>query len=249
MMTLKQFRNLSLATLALLLGACSATPELEADAIEPVLPMPENLAENGISKNNDPWEGFNRRSYYFNAKADQYVILPVVSGYQWITPELVQDGVTNFFSNLGEITTFMNSVLQFKGERAMTTAFRFATNTTIGLLGVWDPATKMGVYKEKEDFGQTLGYWGVNSGPYLVIPLLGPSSARDGFGTLVDTLVYNALISELDMKTEEELALSLLRAIDARKNVPFRYYGSGSAFEYEMIRFLYFRAREIAVQR
>ncbi|GAA5216282.1 VacJ family lipoprotein [Corallincola platygyrae] len=249
MMTFKQFRNVSLAALALLLGACSATPELEADAIEPVLPLPENRADNGISNNNDPWEGFNRRAYYFNAKADEYVILPVVNGYQWITPELVQDGVTNFFSNLGEITTFMNSVLQLKGERAMTTAFRFATNTTIGLLGVWDPATKMGVYKEREDFGQTLGHWGVNSGPYLVIPLLGPSSARDGFGTLVDTLVYNAVISELGMKEEEELALALLRAIDTRKNIPFRYYGSGSAFEYEMIRFLYFRAREIAVQR
>ena len=78
---------------------------------------------------------------------------------------------------------------------------------------------------------------------------LGPSSARDGSGLIVDSLVYNAVIDQLDMKWEEELALSLLRAIDTRKNIPFRYYGSGSAFEYEMIRYLYFNAREIAVER
>ncbi|WP_207232156.1 MlaA family lipoprotein [Corallincola spongiicola] len=252
MNNMNHIRNALLVSVALLLGACSATPELEADAVEPKLPMPAPPAdpdEKGISYSNDPWEGFNRRSYYFNAKADEYVILPIVNGYQWITPDIVETGVSNFFSNLGELTTFMNSVLQLKGERSATTAFRFVTNTTIGLLGVWDPATKMGVYKEREDFGQTLGHWGVGAGPYFVIPLLGPSSARDASGLLVDTLVFNAIISELDMKSEEELALTLMRAIDTRKNIPFRYYGSGSAFEYELMRFLYFNAREIAVKR
>jgi phospholipid-binding lipoprotein MlaA len=248
-------RNITLAVLALLLGACSATPELEADAVEPIRPVPPVIEDpdypnaDGISYSNDPWEGFNRRSYYFNAKADEYVLLPIVNGYRWITPDIVEQGVTNFFSNLSEINTFFNSVLQLKGERAVSTAFRFATNTTIGVLGIWDPATKMGLHKEKEDFGQTLGYWGVDAGPYLVIPLLGPSGARDGAGLVVDTLVYNAVIDQFGLKSEEELALSLLRTIDTRKNVPFRYYGSGSAFEYEMVRYLYRNAREIAVER
>lgn len=231
------------------LGACSSKPVLEADAVEPEKALPENMPSNGIAKNNDPWEGFNRRSYYFNAKADQYVILPVVNGYQWITPDIMQDGVTNFFSNLGEINTFFNSVLQFKGERALITTGRFITNTTVGVLGLWDPATHLGMYKEKEDFGQTLGHWGVGSGPYFVIPLLGPSSVRDGTGIVVDSLVTSAVIDQLGMKWQEELALNVLKAIDTRKNVAFRYYGSGSAFEYELIRFLYFRKREIEVQR
>ncbi|WP_354624647.1 MlaA family lipoprotein [Psychromonas sp. MME2] len=106
---------------ALILTACSSTPVLEKDAVEPTVSLPKDIPDNGISKNNNPWEGFNRHMYYFNAKADQYVILPVVNGYQWVTPEIVQDGVTNFFSNLGEINTFFNSVLQLKGERALVT--------------------------------------------------------------------------------------------------------------------------------
>ncbi|WP_354624646.1 MlaA family lipoprotein [Psychromonas sp. MME2] len=107
----------------------------------------------------------------------------------------------------------------------------------------------MGMYKEKEDFGQTLGHWGVGSGPYVVLPLLGPSSVRDASGIVVDSFVTSAAIDQLDMKWEEVLALNLLRAIDTRKNIAFRYYGSGSAFEYELIRFLYLRKREIEVKR
>lgn len=242
-------RSLLLIIISVMLSACSSTPKLEADAIEPRLPVPESISDQGIAKNNDPWEGFNRRAYYFNAKADQYIILPVVNGYQWLTPEIMQDGVSNFFSNLGEINTFFNALLQLKGERSLVTAGRFITNSTVGVLGLWDPAKHMGMHKEKEDFGQTLGHWGVGTGPYIVIPFLGPSSARDGTGIFVDSLVTSSLIDQLDMKWEEELALSTLRAIDTRKNIPFRYYGSGSAFEYELVRFLYFRKREIEVNR
>ena len=154
-----QLHYLLFAAIALMLCACSSIPNIEADAVEPRLPIPENIPDNGIAKNNDPWEGFNRRVYYFNAKADQYLILPVVNGYQWLTPDIVQDGISNFFSNLGEINTLFNSLLQLKGERALLTVGRFVTNTTVGVLGLWDPAKHMGMYKEKEDFGQTLGYW------------------------------------------------------------------------------------------
>lgn len=245
-------RNLMLAAAVTLLTACSATPDLGPDAKEPRLEHADTsqMDPRGIGYvDNDPWEGFNRRMYYFNAKADEYVMLPVVSGYEYITPEFMQTGVNNFFSNLGEIGTFLNSVLQLKGERAVTTAFRFVTNSTIGIFGLFDPATSMGVYKEREDFGQTLGYWGVGDGPYLVLPLLGPSSVRDGFGLLVDTMVYNELVDEMGLKSEEELAMMLIRSINARKQIPFRYYATGSAFEYELIRFLYFRARNLQIQR
>ncbi|MBD1390445.1 VacJ family lipoprotein [Neiella sp. HB171785] len=245
-------RNLMLAAGVALLTACSATPDLEADAEEPRIPLPDTseMDPRGIGYvDNDPLEGFNRRMYYFNAKADEYVLLPVVRGYEYVTPEVMQTGVNNFFTNLGEINTFMNSVLQLKGERAITTAFRFVTNSTIGILGLFDPATAMGVYREKEDFGQTLGYWGVGDGPYIVLPLLGPSSARDGFGLLVDSLVYNEVVDEMGLKTNEELAMMIIRSINARKQIPFRYYATGSAFEYELIRFLYFRARDIQIQR
>ncbi|MBW8190472.1 VacJ family lipoprotein [Neiella marina] len=252
MKQLNHVRNLVMATAAVLLTACSATPDLEPDAKEPRLAHPDTsqMDPRGIGYvDNDPWEGFNRRMYYFNAKADEYVLLPAVSGYEYITPEIMQTGVNNFFSNLGEVSTFLNSLFQLKGERAVTTAFRFVTNSTIGIFGLFDPATAMGVYKEREDFGQTLGYWGVGDGPYLVLPFLGPSSARDGFGLLVDSLVYNELIDEMGLKSEEEFALFLLRSINARKQIPFRYYATGSAFEYELIRFLYFRARTLQIQR
>lgn len=230
--------------------ACSAVPKLEDDAIAPLVKLPDNHNKLGLmSEYADPWEGFNRRMYYFNAKADQYVLLPVVSGYQKITPDFIEAGVSNFFDNLGEIPTFINSLLQLKLAVAGETLGRFALNSTLGLAGVFDVATPIGLVEQDEDFGQTLGYWGVGAGPYLVLPLLGPSSLRDAAGLAFDSLAYQQAIDELGMKADEELFLSFLKSIDTRARLPFRYYASGSAFEYENLRLLYLKYREIQIAR
>ena len=231
------------------LMACSAVPELEQDAVAPKVELPSDNELGLMSAYADSWEGFNRRMYYFNAKADQYVLLPVVSGYKKVTPDFVETGINNFFNNLGEISTFINSLLQLKISVAGETLGRFALNSTIGLAGVFDVATPIGLVEQNEDFGQTLGYWGVNSGPYLVLPLLGPSSLRDATGLVFDSLAYQQAIDELGMKADEELFLSLLQSIDARASLPFRYYSSGSAFEYENLRLLYMKYREIQIAR
>ncbi|WP_286263224.1 MlaA family lipoprotein [Thalassotalea atypica] len=235
---------------ALLVSACSSKPELGDDAIPPTVALPKDTNEENLNNDIlDPFEGFNRRMYYFNAKADEHVILPVVKGYQAVTPDFVEKGVSNFFNNLGEVPTFINSVLQLKIGIAAETFGRFAVNTTIGLAGLFDVATPIGLEEQQEDFGQTLGYWGVSSGPYLVLPLMGPSSLRDAVGASIDMVAFSAAVDELGMKSEEEAFLSLLRGIDTRASIPFRYYASGSAFEYEKLRLLYLKYRELQVAR
>lgn len=245
---MKIFKTL-IIIMSLALTACSSVPELEDDVVQPNVALPENTETSNVARYSDPWEGFNRRMYYFNAKADEYVLLPIVNGYQTITPDFMEDGVSNFFDNLGEIPTFLNSVFQLKGGVAVKTLGRFAVNTTVGVFGLFDVATPIGIDEQDEDFGQTLGYWGAEPGPYIVLPLLGPSSVRDATGTAVDMLVYNAVIDEMGMKDSEELFLSFLRTIDTRKNIGFRYYSSGSAFEYERIKVLYMKFREIQIAR
>jgi phospholipid-binding lipoprotein MlaA len=234
----------------LILSACSAVPELEANAVAPRVNLPENNSELGMmTEYDDPWEGFNRRMYYFNAKADEHVLLPVVAGYKAVTPDFIETGVSNFFSNLGEIPTFINSLLQFKLAVAGETLGRFAVNSTIGIAGLFDVATPIGLDQQNEDFGQTLGVWGVDAGPYLVLPLLGPSSLRDASGLAFDMFVNQQLVDEIGLKNEEELALSVIQSVDARANLPFRYYASGSAFEYENLKLLYLKYREIQITR
>lgn len=230
--------------------ACSSVPKLESNAIAPIVKLPNNHEELGVmSAYSDPWEGFNRRMYYFNAKADEYVILPVVAGYQKITPDVVERSVHNFFSNLDEISTFINSLLQLKLFVAGETLARFTLNSTLGLAGLFDVATQIGLAEQNEDFGQTLGYWGVDAGPYLVLPLLGPSSLRDATALAFDNLVFQQAINELGLDTDEELLISLIDGVDARASLPFRYYASGSAFEYEHLKLLYKKYREIQVAR
>ena len=130
----------------------------------------------------DPLEEWNRRVYHFNYRFDQWVFLPVVDGYRYITPSFLRTGVSNFFNNLGDVPNLMNSLLQFKGQRSMETTARLLLNTTIGIAGLWDPATAMGLPRQSEDFGQTLGFYGVPGGAYFVLPILGPSNIRDTGG-------------------------------------------------------------------
>lgn len=247
---LKVFNQFIVLLCCFLMIACSAVPQLESNAIAPIVQLPDNHEGLGVmSAYTDPWEGFNRRMYYFNAKADEYVILPVVTGYQKITPDVVERSINNFFSNLDEISTFINSLLQFKLSVAGETLARFTLNSTVGLAGLFDVATQIGFVEQNEDFGQTLGYWGVDAGPYLVLPLLGPSSLRDATGLVFDNLVFQQAVDELGLDTDEELLMSLIDGIDARASLPFRYYASGSAFEYEHLKLLYKKYREIQVAR
>ncbi|MEE3215266.1 MAG: VacJ family lipoprotein, partial [Pseudomonadota bacterium] len=127
----------------------------------------------------DPWEGFNRRVFAFNDVLDRYALKPAAQGYRYITPDPLERGVSNFFDNLGEVRTVLNSLLQGKPANAGNSSMRFLMNTTFGLGGLLDPASHAGFTADTEDFGQTLAAWGVGEGPYVVLPFLGPSTVRD----------------------------------------------------------------------
>jgi len=239
------------------LMGCSSVQVRENPEIPAKRPVHEYVKE-GVTypiDANDPFEGFNRRIYKFNAIFDDKVFLPVVRGYECILPKAAEKGVSNFFSNLGEVTNLLNTLLQCKVKGFGKTVGRVAINTTVGVAGFWDPAARMGIMRQNEDFGQTLGFYKVGSGPYLVLPLLGPSSLRDTGGLVVDTLAYNTMVHSLldagNLNTGEEDkiqgALLLLSAIDARHKESFRYYETGSPFEYELIRFLYLLKRKFLV--
>jgi phospholipid-binding lipoprotein MlaA len=202
----------------------------------------------------DPWEGLNRRIYRFNAVFDRYVFLPVVNTYEFILPDFAEDMISNFFDNFGELENLLNTMLQGKFNEFFITVGRVALNSTAGVLGLFDPATTIGIDRQNEDFGQTLGFYGVGSGPYLVLPLLGPSTLRDTGGLIADALVHQAvfdyLVEELDVEEEDlvDVMYSVLNAIDERHKQGFRYYATGSPFEYELIRMLYLNKREIEIE-
>jgi phospholipid-binding lipoprotein MlaA len=147
-------------------------------------------ATTGETNPRDPWEGFNRKSYAFNDAIDRAVLKPVAQGYEKVVPAPAREGVNNFFGNLEDIGTSLNNILQGKPAEGINDFGRFIVNTTFGFFGLWDVATPLGLEKHYEDFGQTLGVWGVESGPYLVIPFLGPSTARDAPAKAVDPSWY-----------------------------------------------------------
>jgi len=135
----------------------------------------------------DPLEPLNRAVHSFNNDlVDRAILEPLARGYRYITPAPVNQGVTNFFNNLLDIRSALNNLLQFKIGRAFSDVSRVAVNSTIGILGLMDVASNMNLPRYNEDFGQTLGVWGVGSGPYIVLPLFGPASGRDGIGLVVD---------------------------------------------------------------
>jgi phospholipid-binding lipoprotein MlaA len=136
--------------------------------------------------NKDPWEGFNRSIYSFNTTVDDVILKPVAEGYDAVFPQPIKTGVSNFFSNLGELPTSANQLLQGKFTNGLSDLSRFVINSTLGLAGFFDVATELGLEEHDEDFGQTLAVWGVDSGPYLMLPLLGPSTVRDAFSRPVD---------------------------------------------------------------
>jgi len=246
--------RLPLLILAVLfLSACSSVPKVKDDTRD-IAYFDSSRINNsdghyGPRKISDPWEGLNRTMYRFNYRVDKYVFLPVVAGYKAVTPDFVEVGVYNFFNNIREISTLVNSVFQLEFKKTYQTTGRFLTNTTVGLLGLFDVASYIGIPKHQEDFGQTMGYWGVEGGPYLVLPFLGPSTLRDGVGILVDSASITALREELELKFWEEAALNVVDAVDTRANIPFRYFETGSPFEYEMIRGLWLMQRKMQIDK
>jgi phospholipid-binding lipoprotein MlaA len=144
------------------------------------------LASAQEARVSDPWEGFNRKLYGVHDGVDRAVFAPLARGYRAVTPGPVRRGVANVLRNLRSPVIFANDVLQGEIPRAGTTVARFAINSTIGIAGIFDPATRMGLERHDEDFGQTLAVWGVGAGPYVFVPVLGPTTVRDGAGRIVD---------------------------------------------------------------
>ena len=255
---MKRTLCLMLLTVFVFLTGCGTAPVRKEPEIPAKRPVSEYVKPDVTYAIDafDPWEPMNRRIYNFNAIFDNYVFLPVVRGYEFVLPGFAQTGISNFFNNLTEVTNLMNSLLQFKFVKAVNTFGRIAINTTVGIGGLIDVATlNDGIMRENEDFGQTLGFYGLGPGPYLVLPILGPSNVRDTAGLVVDSVVYSLMIGELighlglDNTQEDVLNYSLtaIYAIDKRHTEPFRYFKTGSPFEYELIRKLFLIKRQFQI--
>ena len=241
-----------LVSFAMLSGGCATARSDQTQPIAPALHEVSDIIREDVEypvDAYDPWEGFNRRMYRFNYLFDKYLFLPVVRGYEFVTPDIAETGVSNFWNNVTEAKTLANSILQLKGRTSVAAIERFAINTTIGVAGLWDHATRFGIEQEREDFGQTLGHYRVGAGPYLVIPVFGPSTLRDGIGLAADSALESAVISPLDLSGVETAVLSAFRAVDTRHKVEFRYYQTGSPFEYDLVRMLYLSKRKLEITR
>ncbi len=192
----------------------------------------------------DPWESWNRGVYKFNKGVDK-VAKPIAQGYQYITPDVVETGVSNIFSNLGDIPNMLNNLLQGKFVDSVSDLGRFVVNSTIGLAGIWDPASSMGLEKHDEDFGQTLASWGVKPGPYVMLPFLGPSTFRDTIALPVDSEMD--LINQIEhIPTRNQI--NLLELIDLRASLlSYEDQLNGQIDEYAFIRDVYLQNRQFKV--
>ena len=240
-MKIKNLLLLSILSLSLI--SCTNTNSSEANNVIYANPGEGNF----IADQADPLEAFNRRMYHFNYEIERIIITPIVNTYKFITPDFVENRVSNFFKNAKVLNTMANSAFQFKGRKSMRALGRFTINTVLGLGGLFDVASKMGMPKPHEDFGLTLAYYGVGRGPYLVLPILGPTYLRDAFGMGVDSVVAGKtdIYKRMDLFSSSNAGLTVLRGIDMRKNIDFHYHQTNSPFEYEYVRFLYNEYRGI----
>jgi phospholipid-binding lipoprotein MlaA len=192
----------------------------------------------------DPYQSLNRKVYAFNNVVDKNLLLPVVNVYEDVTPYVIKKGVTNFFSNLSDVGNFVNHGLQLKPKKAGADFGRLMMNTTLGLGGIIDVASNLGLYQEPEDFGQTLGYWGVSPGPYIVLPFLGPSTLRDTGALLIDA--GSNPINRYDPLSHKFVIL-VLQAVDLRRQLgDFESLISGDS--YIFIREAYLQRREYLIK-
>jgi phospholipid-binding lipoprotein MlaA len=248
-MNKSSFPRIAVLLLALLVSACSTGPQPQyGDYPEPIFTLDRIKSEESVDPQQvyDPWEGLNMRIYNFNYHFDQKVFLPVVRGWRAVVPRFIRVGIHNWFNNIRDIVTVANSVLQLAPEKTFQASGRVIVNSTVGLLGFIDVASKLDFPRPVEDFGQTLGHWGVGKGPYLVLPFLGPSNLRDALGEIPDLLLVNQVNDEV-LSKPLRATVFLFDAIDTRANVPFRYHETGSAFEYDTVRWLYSTKRDLDV--
>ena len=220
-------------------GAAGETGQESLNALAPVTP-----ADAPSLHTYDPWERLNRFTYRFNARFDEAVFLRLSDAYRRV-PAPIRSGVHNFFGNLSEIDSVINYTLQWRLRLSARTLSRFVINTTFGIGGLFDVAAKLKLPGAPTGLSTTLARWGMHPGPYLVMPFLGPSTLRDGIGFLGDYgTSYGIDVAKL-YRGNVSWGLGALNAVDQRSNIDFRYYSTGSPFEYENVRFLYVRKRLI----
>ena len=206
---------------------------------------------------NDSLEPFNRRMYAFNTQLDRKVLYPASRVYAAVVPKPIRKGISNFYNNFSEIPTFVNSLLQLKPGKAANALGRFVVNSTVGVLGVADVAKNMGMKRDPETMGDTLGHYGVGTGPYLVLPMFGPSNIRDAIGTGIDTVTEGAVrgVAEEKLffdtgvfdKTVYGFTRPAVTGLNARSMLSMRYGDLNSPFEYDLVRALYHNYRKIQV--
>lgn len=234
------------------MGGCS-TLSKTGEGIAPPLRTYENVVKDdgsSILEVSDSLEGFNRGMYRFNYYFDEYLMMPVVRAYEFILPDYVEDRVSSAIDNINEFGNLTNNLLQLKFKSVGITLGRLVINSTVGIAGLWDPAGTWGLARQTEDFGQTLGHYGVGNGSYLVLPVLGPSNVRDAIGFGVDTASFSlAGPSAWVDDAGTTLAFAGVSLVDKRHRIPFRYRQTGSPFEYELLRMLYTMKREYDVEQ
>lgn len=201
------------------------------------------LLTSPASHANDPWETTNTRIYAFNKFLDTWLLRPVAVAYNNVLPDVVRQGVGNFFSNIDDVNVLANDILQLKLREAATDSGRLVINTTVGIGGIIDVASSVGLSKNEEDFGQTFGRWGVGSGPYVVLPFFGPSTVRDSVGLVMDTL-FNPIQYHNDDSVRSTLLF--VGQLDDRASV-FAMEGLISGDEYLFVREAYLQQREYLV--
>ncbi len=197
----------------------------------------------GYNDPRDPIEGFNRVMFEFNDALDRVLLKPLAKGYRAVMPAPVDKGITNFFSNLDDVGSAINNLLQFKLKRSASDVGRIAVNSTVGILGFIDVASNMNLEKTGEDFGQTLGVWGVGPGPYIVLPLFGPSGGRDAIGRVADWITDPVThVNPVEVKN----SLIFIRTVDRRADLlgASRVVEEAALDKYEFMRDAYIQKRE-----
>lgn len=200
-------------------------------------------ATTGSADSRDPFEGFNRGMYSFNEAMDNALFDPLGKVYQAITPEFVDEGVTNFFNNLNDIAVVANDLLQFKINQALSDTVRFIFNSTAGILGFFDVSSPIGMPKHDEDFGQTLAVWGVGAGPYVMVPFFGPTTIRDATGFIVDQGLLNPVFYVDDAGFKA--GLLTLNYVDFKADLlsAKKLVGEAALDEYDFLKNAYFEKR------
>lgn len=239
------------AVAVLTFAACLAPAAAFAQDAPP--PMPPEAQRQEVLANDgdgDPWEGFNRTMFATHEAIDRAVLEPVARGYRAVTPNPVRASVRAFLRNLRSPVILANDLMQGEFERAGRTMLRFGLNSSVGFLGLFDPATGLGIEGHEEDFGQTLAVWGVDSGPYLFIPLMGPATLRDGLGRIVDNVFDPFNYAQFENADTVRIARGALGGISAREAVLDAVDGirRDSMDPYASIRTSYLLLRQSAVQ-